>query len=131
MKQNKDTFLIDVKVEVSKDDIANIMVTAIEGGIGYWACFINEGDDWDNKPQELSTSEHAARLLLNGKTIKFYDTDEDFESAEKWELNLNKLLKGIKKYIQENNVIMFMDDLDANAADNIIQYALFGELVYG
>lgn len=131
MKQNKETFLINVKVEVSQDDIINIMVTAIEGGIGYWACLVNEGEDWDNKPVDVATSEHAARLLLTGKTVKFYDTDEEFESAQKWELNLNKLLMGIKQYIQEHSIVMFMDDLDSIAADQIIQFALFGDIVYG
>lgn len=120
---------------INQDDITNIIVTALEGGIGYWACMINDDpvfDDYyndDNNEQTLS--EYVADILANGKTVRFYDTDLDYDEAEKWELNGTKLAIGINKFIMEKGINHLRESLDSMDADTIIQYALFGELIYG
>ena len=55
------------------------------------------------------------------------------EPEEKWSLNLKQLLNGIKMYCESNNVPLnsLMDDYDADVADSIVQYALFGQIVFG
>ena len=73
-----------------------------------------------------------------------YDVYEDDES--KWHrLGYDDILKGIQLYIENGNQpynIMFIDDetgescidsgqVDAEVADSIIQYACFGEIIYG
>jgi hypothetical protein len=127
---------INIDFDIHDNDIENIIITALEGGIGYWGCLLNEGKEFDEFYKDtkgLTTSEFVADLILNEKSVVLYDTELDFNEAEKWELNLFKLLNGIKLYIINNKQINFplIDNLDANMADSIIQYALFGELVYG
>jgi pyruvate carboxylase len=120
---------------VTQDDITNIIVTALEGGIGYWACLINDdpvfNDYYNGENNEQTLSEYVADILANGQAIRFYDTDLNYGEAEKWELNNTKLALGIRQYINENGIKHMRESLDSMEADKIIQYALFGELIYG
>jgi hypothetical protein len=129
---------INLDLDIHDHEIKDIVITALEGGIGYWGCLLNEGKEFDDfyklqSYHQLSTSEFVADLLLSGKSVLLFDTELDFNKAEKWELNLTKLLNGIKLYIITNKQINLplTDNLDSNMADSIIQYALFNELVYG
>ena len=127
---------IKIDFDIHDNDIENIIITALEGGIGYWGCLLNEGKEFDEFYKDtkgLTTSEFVADLILNEKSVVLYDTELDFNDSEKWELNLFKLLNGIKLYIINSKQINFplIDNLDSNMADSIIQYALFGELVFG
>lgn len=46
------------------------------------------------------------------------------------ELTLEKLLNGWKKYAEDHNVDDF-DEYDGISADCIMQYAIFGDVIYG
>ena len=71
--------------------------------------------------EEMPASQYATQLLLEGKTIKLYDIEDE---DEQWGLDLQKLLKGIGKAMSQGYGIE--DDVD-----EVLQLALFGELVYG
>lgn len=121
-------------LELTKDDIKDIVITALEGGIRYWACLINEGKDFDGYYKETkgrSLSEFVADLLLDNKSVWFYDTESDFADAEKWEMTLEKLLNGIAKQVELSKRLSVMEDLDGGSADNMFQYALFNDIIYG
>jgi hypothetical protein len=125
---------LSVEINITDDDIRNIVITALEGGITYWGCLINEGDEFDKFYKDskgISTSEFVANLLLSGGSVWFYDTELDFKDSDKWEFNLTLLLKGVKMYIDKSKDINFIDNLDSNVADHIFQYAMFDEIVYG
>jgi hypothetical protein len=127
---------IAIDFDIHDNEIKDIIITALEGCIGYWGCLFNEGKEFDNfykDRKEISTSEFVADLILNEKSVILYDTELDFNKGEKWELNLTKLLNGIKLYIINNKQINLplTDNLDSNMADSIIQYALFDKLIYG
>ena len=64
----------------------------------------------------------------------------DIEDPDQtWELTLEKFLKGFKLWIEAGkDVYSVVSDgevdpcnIDAGCADEIVQYALFGELVFG
>jgi hypothetical protein len=121
-------------LKITQDNIKDIVITALEGGIRYWACLINEGKDFDNyykEPKGQSLSEFVADLLLNNKSVWFYDTENNFNETEKWEMTLEKLLKGIAKHVELSKRLSVIEDLDGGSADNIFQYALFNDIVYG
>ena len=124
------TYEIEFKktIWLTEEDITDIIITALEGGIGYWACLDNTGDEFKNAPREEAVSETAARIILNNGTLVFEDAD-DYDSQARYELTLEKLLNGIEKYANENG--FDMDLLDAEVADCIVQYAIFCEIVYG
>lgn len=126
---------VEIKLALSDQDIEDLMVTALESGIGYWACLDNRSDTFRDAPDDEPVSITASKILLNGGGLTFLD-DED-HSIE-WVLTLKKLLSGIKKFLENeggSNCIMDgeldLGMIDAQAADNIVQYALFNELVYG
>jgi hypothetical protein len=68
-------------------------------------------------------------MLLDGGNFVAYD-------AEDWEellgsFTIKNLLRGIRLYVKATGDSKDLEYLDANACDQIIQYGLFGELVYG
>ena len=53
------------------------------------------------------------------------------DDEEKFDLTKDKLLAGIKMYLDETgDTELDPDDIDACSADEIVQYAIFGELMY-
>jgi hypothetical protein len=125
---------INIELDIKDQFIVDLVITALEGGIGYWACLVNEGDHFDDFYENnngVSTTEFVANLLLSGKSVFFFDTDMESDEGEHWELNLPMLLKGIEMYIKETKDINFIDNLDSLVADTIFQYAMFNEIVYG
>jgi hypothetical protein len=115
--------------DITEKDVEGIMVTAIEGGIGYWACLYNVGEDFDNKPKDEPTSTWCAKLLIDGKAIKF--TDSEGEDEEVWVLTLAKLIKGYELNMINRPHDADIENGDATTSDCIVQYALFGDVVYG
>lgn len=118
---------VEVPLSLTENDIENIMVTAIEGGIGYWACLNNVGKDWDKKPKGEPVSTWATKLLLEGKTLRFVDEEE----AKEVYLTLDSLVEGYRlNYIKrpwDNSI----ENGDVTTADCIVQFAVFGEVLYG
>jgi hypothetical protein len=125
---------INTKVVLSDEDIANILVTAFEGGINYWCKKVKmmkttvSDDVWDREEKII-----ASDFIGLGGKLRLYDAEEP--SDENWILDAEKLKKGLEMYFSdcgENSEVSFdAGNIDAGDADSIIQYALFGELVYG
>ena len=127
---------VEMEIGLTALDIEDIIITALENGIGWWACLDNTGDLYANAPEDESTAETAARHLLSGGNIILLD-DEDRKVA--WELSLEKLLSGIKQFVEGGYDKysafqpgeMNWSGFDAVCADTIIQLALFNEVVFG
>lgn len=120
------TFMVRITKEFTDDDLENIMITALEGGIGYWACLDNS--DWNQQPADMPTSEYAWKILQDGGTLHFLDEEDD---GAEYFLDLSSLLDGIGKCIANKDWDGDMDNIDAIVADMIIQYAIFGSVIYG
>lgn len=120
-----------VEKKITAGHITNVIITALEGGIGYWAVLDNTTPEfeyyYENNNLKLSTSEIAAEILFNDKSVFFEDNEDE---TERFELTLEKLVNGIKQFFMEHKDVDLWD-IDANDGDTIIQYALFGELIYG
>ena len=118
----------ELRVELTQQDIDDIMVAALEGGINYWCDEAAvEGGEY--------LGEYASDQISRGGTILLHDTDEDAYRK----LDLEKFLKGFKLWL-ENGGDQYgavqgheVDccNIDAGCADEIVQYALFGEVIYG
>lgn len=106
--------------------IQDLFVTAIEGGIDYWANFqsINKID----KPDDF--------IGWWYESVHIIDDDGDSYVIDK-----NVIVKGInmiakrnaerdKALILANRTNGYDGDFDATDADKIVQFGLFGELVY-
>lgn len=108
-------------------DIDDIMVCAIEGGINYWAdaadvIEMNRVAEWGHE-----------QIARNGSLLI-----HDFHDDETYELTLEKFLTGFKLWFESGRdscgaVSAHEVDcclIDGEAADCIIQYALFGDRIY-
>jgi hypothetical protein len=133
-----------VNLPISYEVLDNIIVSAFEGGIGYWACLDNTTDDFEqyysineqiksmkpddyyNHPHFKTTSDIVRELLLESKSITLEDAEDD---SQKWVLTLEMLKKGIELWLLINGGNI--NNIDSNDADGIVQYAVFGELTFG
>ena len=120
---------VQITREFTDQDMEDIVVTALEGGIGYWACLDNDNDDFDAKPEDVPTAVWCWQLIRQGKEIRFLDAD-DPDDAE-YRLDLRTLLYGIEKAIESSVWDGDMDIIDAEVADAIFQYAVFDDIIYG
>lgn len=119
---------VEIRVELTHQDIDDIMVAALEGGINYWCDEAAvEGGEYLGK--------YASDQISRGGTLLLHDTDEDAYRK----LDLEKFLKGFKLWLENGgDEYGAIEDgkvdccnIDADCADAIIQYALFGEVIYG
>lgn len=122
------TATVTFKKELTEQDIENIMVGALEGGIGYWAGLKRTGV-WVDKPESEPTSTWATKLLLEGETILLYDIED--EGEEYYPLTLKNLIEGVERNYEERPHDNDLENADAGTCDCIIQYALFDEIVFG
>lgn len=118
----------------SPQDIGDLITTALEGGINYWCkkVIIVENPDGTYKGVSMEDEEnvkHTSDAVGYGGELKFYDA----ESEDVWFLDAEKMGKGIQMYCEEYSIPLkdLIDEHDADSADAIIQYAIFGELVFG
>ncbi len=117
---------INAKLELTEQDINDLMVTALEGGINYWC----KKARISKMPEGCTKPMYASDVISKGGTLELYDA----ESTDKWELTLEKFMNGVKfvcerdKYTSAEDLI---DNHDADTADAIVQYALFNEIVFG
>ena len=128
MSEKKFEILVQIRAALTQQDIDDIMVAALEGGINYWCDEAAvEGGEYLGK--------YASDQISRGGTLLLHDTDEDAYRK----LDLEKFLKGFKLWL-ENGGDQYgavqgheVDccNIDAGCADEIVQYALFGEVVYG
>ena len=112
--------LITLKIELTPQDINDILCTAIEGGIDYWVdrygiCNMDKATVIDEK-------------IGYGGVIDLHD-------GTRWhELTKTKLMQGIQQWIDSQTFkpgdAFDIGNIDAGDADCIVQYALFGKLVY-
>lgn len=116
---------LNIEIEITNEDIDDIMCSALEGGINYWCGKCEVVGDY------LGT--WASEQISNGGWLKLYDA----ESNDVWTLNKEMFLKGVKKYI-ENGYHNIVDngkinglEIDSEVADCIVQYALFDDIIFG
>lgn len=110
-----------VETTVTAEQIENIIVTSLECQSTFWLGLDSTTSEWYDEPDDLPASQYATQLILEGKTVTLYDIEDE---DEVWTLTLDKLLKGIAIALSNG------EDIE-DEADNVMQYALFGELVFG
>ena len=123
------TFTIPVKMQIilTEEDIDDIMCAALEGGICYWAC--------EAEVLGAYFGTYASEQIARGGTLLIHDAESD----DCWDLTLEKFLEGVKLWYKEcwaGNAIrpdgtVDTCQIDGAGADQIVQYALFGDLVFG
>ena len=109
-------------IDVSADDINEILVGAFEGGSNYWAGKVSVVDD------DYKGGKYASDVVgLGGQII--VKTLDDLELI----LTQKMMVKGIQQYVDEGgkNYPFHSTQPDGYTYDTILQNALFKEVVYG
>ena len=145
-----------ITIKITKEDVVDILSSALNGGIGYWGEIVpndwqyekakkwlqeNAEPEYDNG--EICYEEIIAQILFDGKSVTVRDIEDGKES---W-LSLSNLSYGIQKAFQEGYYSSYnwlvpegdgfgewhleTSQIDAEVADVIIQLAVLGEIVYG
>lgn len=126
----------ELEIALSTEDVDDIMVGALEGGINYWCDEAKVVGDY--------LGEYASQQISRGGQLLLHDFEED----ETYTLDKEKFLKGLCHYVSRGNTYCLeilrgnygvptgkvrLDTcrLDAGMADCIIQYALFDDVIYG
>ena len=112
---------------VSNEDIDDIMSAALDGGVTYWCGRAEVVGEY--------LGEYASEQISRGGALKLHD----IEGNGVFELTLDKFLVGLRLWIENERAFELANDtgrldigqIDAAAADLIIQYALFDDIVYG
>lgn len=118
------------EVYLTQEDIDDIMCSALEGGICYWCTRAEVVED-------KYYGEYASEQISRSGSLKLYDAEDDAEHI----LTIDKLIKGFSLACKKGygeTYSWYTDDgkidtgmIDAEAADIIIQFALFGDIIYG
>lgn len=124
---NKYDLEIKINVTLTDEDISDIMVAALEGGISYWCNHVEVVGKY--------IGDYASDQIAGGGSLLLHDAEED----EVYELNLEKFIKGFELWVAGGydtygavyEGVIDTGEIDAEKADQICQLALFGEIIFG
>lgn len=120
--------------KITKEDIINLFVTALEGGSNYWYYLptIPNGVQEIQTETGMATSEAIGEYVLRGGYIQVNDAED--EEEELGTVDMDSLLDAIQKIkadypnVYEN---IIDEEYDAEDADVFFQIAVMGEITFG
>ena len=128
---------VTIKINVTMQNVDDILCTAFDRGYGgalYWATPKRPGVM--NEPVE-----YVWEVITKNRQTMIVMEDPEHGAMIPHSLDLERFLHGFQIWCEQQNQngrSLPMDDgeidcgmIDANDADNIVQYAIFGRLVYG
>ena len=130
-----------VSLGIFDEDIESILGKALDEGIGYWCSGIECGE----RPADMTLSAWITRLLMGGDrsdlapqfqgsvevSILDHNGDPHLLTTDKMIQGIEMMIEGQdsrQDYVYEQG--LQCQYIEANLADEIIQYALWGRLVY-
>ena len=116
-----------------KNFLASVLVTAVEGGIDYWADVGNYTWAQDDRGNLTGASVEVKERDERELTDKWIPIDlkiiaAGISSIKSGKVNMNPKIVG---YVTMSDVENDASEVDSEVADCIVQAALFGQLVYG
>jgi len=134
--------------KITKEQIIDVFVTAIEGGSNYWYYILDVPKEitYMVKREDVPFSEACGKHVLNGGELTIYDVEEvgDMEDVDNdyaqdkpdplGTITMDSLLDAInimKRDYPDRYESIVMDEYDAEDADVFFQIATMGEIVYG
>ena len=103
-------------------DYADIFVAAIEGGINYWARVQQYEFDFAETGHSPA-KDYARAYVIDEETFEAHELDS---RDEKWHTAVEKAADYFGVDLET-----FLEDHDAGYADVAVQFAIFGEVIYG
>lgn len=115
---------ITSREKITQEMIDDILCSAFEGGISYWASHVfPENNVWPDGVTFVS------ECLSRGVNVCIKDLEED----DIYLLTLPMFVDGLSKAVEfrECTLESFCENHDAFDADLVVQFALFGRIIYG
>lgn len=124
----------NVQKEVSRKDVLNLIVTALEGGSNYWYEITEVIEPIEIEPtgDEFMDTHRIYKAPINkGGALKIADNEDETYNGL---LNIESIQKGLQLMAEQypNHFNDFVkEEYDAETADVFLQLAVFGEIVFG
>lgn len=131
-------YAITVAKKITDSDLISILCGVTSAACSYWCNeFKYDYTDYDLAKEKLFQADGKKsdicyegvilQMLKDGNSVVFVDRDDDEEHS----LDFSSLIKGIELYMSSEHVSsMDLDEWDDADFDGVIQYALFGEIVF-
>lgn len=125
------------RIIIDTELLRDIFIDAIESESNYWAA-------WDTiKQAELTTMDmtHSEDPALSERLFDFmessfdetpiyiYALEDEDEAVEP--ITMENFLQGVVRYLNSCDELPELEEYDAEVADAILQYAVFGTIIYG
>lgn len=111
--------------------LADVVVTAVEGGIGYWCEHRNYQWTQDGETRDMTSASVEVREYQDGgrwRPVTLETIEDGITKIREASFTINPEVLSFILVGDRNNDA---GEIDSTAADCIIQAALLGELVYG
>ena len=113
-------------VELDDTDVVGIFVTAMEGGIGYWA--VADNYKWMHL---YNDDTYRTAISLGDDYVLAVLSDTEGDDFKDLKLTPFVIRRGVNWVMHHRPDLININDIDATAADAIVQAGLFDEIVYG
>lgn len=129
------THEVKITKQYETNDLVDLLSTAMVG-CAYWCSQLDyEASEYkeakerliENGNSNICFEEVLVEMLESGKSLYFIDAED---ADEMYELTLEQLLNGIELNAEQRPHDCDLENGDAITADCIIQFALFGEVVF-
>ena len=124
-------FHVKTTTTLTDNDIRDLLCCALEGGSNYW--YVIEKvyrSHLDTKDPDV----YDAIVDGQGVLIGLVEEDDEYDGTKQWVLKREAISRGLQS-LASNRPELFakivLEDYDADDADVFLQFALFGELVFG
>lgn len=136
-------YTVTTKAYITPEDIADLMVTAIEGGSGYWLGGMRKvttPTDWHRKDDDMPWYSDpdfwAGDFCVAVRTVDYDPVPRDDRDPIEREQHLTpaKITAGLQIMADEypdHFADLLQDNVDAATADVFLQCCVLGEIVYG
>lgn len=122
---------LNLNLTVTDEDIDDIMCSFVEGGVAcLWVSCVEPSEGAWKTDYVSEHVGHGGTMILKCEKGKFAITKHTVVSGLKQYLERSLNDKAIVRGDHNNSLSLDTGYLDADAADSIIQYGLFGEIVY-
>ena len=127
-----DMNIINRRLEISDELIEDILCSAFEGGITYWANNISCEDKKDMEKVGGYKSEYLTKTKKKDAKLIIWTVDDEkpkitkksiIDALQKMDTPEYKYTKALSRILEQT--------YDADDADIVVQTACFGEVVYG
>lgn len=113
-KKIVETLFVRRSVNVSEQDIDDILCTAFEGGITYWCDSVRVVGNYLGK--------YASDQISRGGKLKFHVEEPfDNEETEWYEMDQEKFLHGLQEWLLKNTVTINSKGQMAKVEGNVVR----------